>query len=417
MRRKLDKFGVTVHGIELKNGVRVFLFQRKGMPIYLRSTFFAGSRFDPIQGTAHFLEHMLLAGTEKFPSKNLIAEYLQRIGGDFGASTNNDILRFNVEIPEASDLDKGCEVLNEMFNKSLFDLKTIENERGAILSEFYNKKSNPKEYIHEVLRRLSLQGSPAGNSTLGNPESINSINRETLLNYKNHSLTSGRVVFLASGDIEIESLRNALENLALPLSNRFKVSEPLPILKDKMIDIEKYPGVEELQVSIFCRTSLESYREYCALKVLSSLLGEGRGSRLITMLRYKHGLVYSIFSNTLDSVDWGIFNIRFSCNKNNLEKVKDLIFQEFTNLLETGFSDQELLDTKAKIIKGFVRHSQTSDSWVSFHELQALFYPDDFKTADDYINTIDSLTNDDLRQVINKCLKKENFFISICGDY
>ena len=85
MAKTLADLGVSLEKRTLKNGANLFLFQRKGMPIYLRTTFFAGSRFDSIPGTAHFLEHMLLVGTKKFPTKNSMTEYIQKVGGEFAS--------------------------------------------------------------------------------------------------------------------------------------------------------------------------------------------------------------------------------------------------------------------------------------------------------------------------------------------
>lgn len=417
MIKTLGDFGVNLHKAQLKNGSNVFLFQRKGMPIYIRTIFFAGSRFDAIPGVAHFLEHMLLAGTKKFPKKNLIAEHIQRVGGDFGASTSPNSLRINIEIPEASDLSVGIEVLNEIINESLFDPTTIENERGSIVSEFQSKLSNPKEYVNEVSRRLSLQSLAAGQSTLGGIDNIQKISVDNLLGHKNRFLTSGRVAFIVSGGVEPEELLNTLEQVALPISERFEIAEKLPITNNQTMEVVQYPGTKELQVVFSCRTSIENYKEYCALKVLNDLIGNGRGSRLITRLRYENGLVYNISSSIIESPDWGIFSIKLSCDKNNFQKVKEIIFEEFESLIKNGVSESKLEDTKTKISKGSVRHSQTSESWVDSHETQSLFYPENLKTLADYIETVNSITNNDLQEVINKYLKRENFVIAICGDY
>jgi predicted Zn-dependent peptidase len=417
MISELGKFGVSLQKRTLNNGVNLFLFERKGMPVYLRTIFFSGSRFDSVPGTAHFLEHMLLAGSKKFPAKNLIAEHIQRVGGDFGASTSSNSLRINIEIPEAKDIAVGIEVLNEILNEPLFDSQTMENERGSIISEFHSKKSNPKEYIREVSKKVSLQGSPVGRSTLGDLESIKAITKDDLVKHKDAYLTSGRAVFIASGDIEIDLLAQQLNGVKIIEASKFEIGGYIPVLKDKMVYIEHYPGVKELQVIFSCRLSIADFREYCALKLLCNILGEGRGSRLMTRLRYQNGLVYSVSSQIIESPDWGTFGIKLSCDKDNFERVKELIFIEFDELRSKGISDGVISDIKSRIAKSAIRYSQTSESWINFHETQGLFYPDNFKTISDYINEIESLTTSDVENVIEKYLKKEDFFIAICGDY
>lgn len=413
----LPKFGVELFQEKLESGTDVFLFKRKGMPLYIRATFFAGSRFDEIMGTAHFLEHMLVAGTEKFPTKNLIADYIQKTGGEFSASTDNNLLRFNIEIPEKEDISAGIKVMSECLTKSLFDTKTIGNERGAILSELNSKKSNPREYVRDVYRAILLQGTDAGRSTLGDEGTIKLITESDLRKFNKDFINLGRVCFVASGDIDINELKRVLESVELPKNERFKVGNPLPIIKNERLFIEKYPGVKQLQVVLSTRTSIESYREYCSIRLLSDVLGGGRGSRLVTKLRYENGLVYTIISNVFNSVDWGVFRVNFSCKDDDFKKATDMINFEFKKIINENIAHEELEDTKARLTKGLTRTLQTSESWVNFHEADCIFNPEEIKTPDDFVETINSLTLDDIKFVASKYLNMDNFYTAICGDY
>ncbi|MBI2065555.1 MAG: insulinase family protein [Candidatus Zambryskibacteria bacterium] len=413
----LPKFGVEFHQAQLKNGANVFLFKRKGMPIYLRAIFFAGSRFDNIPGTAHFLEHMLVAGTEKFPTKNLIAEYIQKVGGDFGASTNNTFLRFNIEIPEAIDMPVGIEVMTECLTRSIFNARTIETERGSILSELNAKKTNPNEYLNEVFSRLAFQDTLLEHSTLGNEVDVQSITRDMLIDFGNKHLHLGNVSFIVSGDVEIDYLTQLLDSISLPIGKKNAAINQLSFKKILDQDIEFYPGVKQLQVMFGCHTPIESYKEYCALRLLNQVLASGRGSRLVTKLRYESGLVYSVFGSILRSLDWGQYRIRFSCNKDNFEKAKQMIVNEFNKLQAENITETEFQNAKSKISKGTIRDFQTSDSWINSHEVESLSSPNDVHTIEDYIHTIEMLTLEDISSVINKYLHEENFYTAICGDY
>ncbi|MEX2007784.1 MAG: pitrilysin family protein [Candidatus Levyibacteriota bacterium] len=417
MSHKLEKFGVTLHQEQLKNGANLFLFERKGMPIYLGATFFAGSRFDSTPGTSHLFEHMLVAGTKKFPTKNLLAEHVEKIGGEFSASTDNNLLRFDIEIPEAEDIDIGIEVMSECLTTLLFNDQTIDREKDAVISELRSKKNNPKEYIGEVQRRVALQGTTAARSTLGDEASIKSITKGDLLTFQKEFIHAGRLNFVASGDITIENLKDKLNSINVRSGEKWSVEGKLPILREKKVEIEFYKDVNHLQVALVCRTDIENYTEFCALKVLNSILAGGRNSRLITRLRYESGLVYSINGGVFNTIDWGTWRINFSCDKDNLDKIKNLIFQEFNELRENNVLPFELENTKSKISKGSIRVFQTSKAWVDFHEKDATFFPSELHTPEDYIDTINGLTLEDIKKVIDKYLLEDNFCLAICGDY
>lgn len=69
-----------------------------------------GSGLDPTQyyGTAHFLEHMLFMGTQKFPSENEYTEFIKNNGGSDNAYTSFTDTNYyfdcsNTAFPDALD--------------------------------------------------------------------------------------------------------------------------------------------------------------------------------------------------------------------------------------------------------------------------------------------------------------------------
>jgi len=48
-----------------------FYTKEKGFPINIQIIFNAGARFGKKPGISHFLEHMLVAGSKKYPTKTL----------------------------------------------------------------------------------------------------------------------------------------------------------------------------------------------------------------------------------------------------------------------------------------------------------------------------------------------------------
>lgn len=415
MQKKLEKFGVTMHKKTLTSGVNLFLFERKGMPISLRATFFAGSRFDKIPGTAHFLEHMLVAGSQKFPTKDLLSQEIEKIGGEFKASTNADLLRIYIDIPEKSDIEKGVEILNECLHP-LFDLKTVETERGAILSELRSKKTNPKDYIWDVQKRLFLQNTPVANNTLGSEEDIKSINLETLKFHFDEHIHTGNLCIIASGDIDIENLAVSVEKkLSLAKKDKFSLLEKLPISLEKKREVETYPGLKQLQVVGGFRTKPENYDEECALRVLSSYLGGGRSSRLNTELRYKNGFVYSVNAVSFIGSDWSVLRVSFSGLSENLDKILQIIFTEFEEI-QKNLKDDDIAITKARLEKIQLLWLQTSESWIDFHETDCLFRPEDVHTPEDFQNTLNTVNAKNVQVAVNKYFNKDSFLVAICGD-
>ena len=91
---KLSDFGIKRESGILRSGVRLTVFRKPSAPIYTSFAFLSGGRFDTVgkEGLAHFMEHMIVAGTKKFPTKDKLAEYLESYGGAFHASTGNEVM-------------------------------------------------------------------------------------------------------------------------------------------------------------------------------------------------------------------------------------------------------------------------------------------------------------------------------------
>ena len=104
----LQDFNVKRESFDLSSGAHVVLFNRPKMPVHILVTFIAGSRFDPVgkEGLAHFIEHILLAGTTTYPTKDLLAGFIEDLGGSIGASTGADTLNLNVALGDPADLNK-----------------------------------------------------------------------------------------------------------------------------------------------------------------------------------------------------------------------------------------------------------------------------------------------------------------------
>lgn len=89
----------------------------------------------PLYGTAHFLEHMLFMGTEKYPSENEYTEFIKNNGGGDNAYTSLTDTNYYFDIsneafPEALDR------FSQFFKKPLLGESSAEREMKAVDSEF-----------------------------------------------------------------------------------------------------------------------------------------------------------------------------------------------------------------------------------------------------------------------------------------
>ena len=129
-------------------------------------------------GMAHFVEHMLFNGTEKYPKQDLIDFFEgagMRFGPDVNAYTSFDETVYILEVPTDSTevVQAGFEVLRQWAAHGLFDPDEIEAERGVILEEWRGRlgaNSRIQEQIVPLILRNSRYADrlPIGDTLLIN---------------------------------------------------------------------------------------------------------------------------------------------------------------------------------------------------------------------------------------------------------
>lgn len=418
MEHKLSNLGVNLTNTKLSNGVNLFYFERIGMPIAIRVVFFAGSRFDSILGTAHFLEHMMVAGTEKFPSKDLLAIPLEKIGGGFSASVDTDFIRFNVTIPQKEDLEIGLKTLEEMLWHSLFDEKTIENERGSIISEIKEDEADPYYKIDSLYYHMVFKNTVLENEIIGAKETVNKITKKDLLDFKNKYLTAGRMCIIVSGDVGRENLYLFDKYLSKYKPEKyFELPISAKISNDKHIAFAPNDQNSQTYIRFGFRTNstINDDRESICLSMISSILGKGRASRLLKELRYKKGLLYGISAKNYQISDVGHFYISTSVEKEKANEVIGIIVDEIKKLNQSGITIDEFEFIKSAIIKSVPNIFETSWSWINLHEDTLIFEPESLKTVDYYTKIVNSITLDEVNLVVKKYLNKENMYLAVYG--
>jgi predicted Zn-dependent peptidase len=414
---QLSDFGVKFNKSKLENGVDVFGFYRAGMPVCIRVVFFSGSRFDTLPGTAHFLEHMLVAGTEKYPSKDKLAEPLERVGGSFLGQTNPDYIRLNVLIPQKEDLDIALEILEQMLWHSLFDEKVIENERGSILSEIGISEEKPEVVLmQDVYNPMIFRNTHLQNKNGGNKDSVVQITKQDLLEFKNKHFRAGNMIVLISGGANIDEY--------MPLLNKYLSKYPaeqyLSIPETTAADRKNFKGFKPyrenkqtyLRMGFRTAGMNENSRDDSSLDIIARVLGKGRSSRLLRELRYKKGLVYGVQAQNISYPEMGHLLITTSFENEKMQNVVDIILEQLKDL---SIKEEELNFAKLSINKSFFIGLENSQSWLNYHQYEMMFNPKRCKTVDQYMNEIDSLTLEEVNKAAKKYLHKDNFYLALCG--
>src|SRR5262245_36620529 len=131
-------FPYPIHTRTLSNGLNVVVIpmSSNGLCAFW-SVVRTGSRdeFEPGHtGFAHFFEHMMFRGTERFPSTVYNAE-VTRMGASANAFTSDDLTAYHLAIA-AEDLPRVMELESDRFQNLKYAEDAFKTEAGAVYGEY-----------------------------------------------------------------------------------------------------------------------------------------------------------------------------------------------------------------------------------------------------------------------------------------
>ncbi|KAH8274415.1 hypothetical protein KR026_011557, partial [Drosophila bipectinata] len=132
------------------------------------------------QGLAHFLEHMIFMGSEKYPEENIFDAHIKKCGGFSNANTDCEDTLFYFEVAE-KHLDSSLDYFTALMKSPLMKQEAMQRERMSVDSEFQQIAQDDETRRDQLLASLATNGFPHGTFAWGNMKSLkDNINDEDL---------------------------------------------------------------------------------------------------------------------------------------------------------------------------------------------------------------------------------------------
>ncbi len=116
-------------------------------------------------GFAHFFEHMMFRGTERFPQEAYSAA-LTSVGADNNAFTTNDYTCYTIVGPTGA-LPTFVELEADRFQHLSYTEQVFRTEAGAVRGEYQVWSSNPEQPMWEALSEAAFTRHTYGHTTIG----------------------------------------------------------------------------------------------------------------------------------------------------------------------------------------------------------------------------------------------------------
>ena len=308
-----------------------------------------GSRNEEIDinGVSHFIEHMLFKGTEKRNAKE-IANSIDKIGGQLNAFTAKESTCYYAKVLD-SHFDIALDVLTDMFLNSTFVKEEIEKEKGVIMEEINMYEDSPEDLVHDLFSQGVWSGNPLGMSILGTEESLNALNRDSILDYYKSNYTPENIVISVVGNIKhevvVEKVEKQFRDLAPSTKKLITIKKP----SFDPIKITRSKKTEQVHLCIGFEGVETDNESFYPLLTMNNIFGGAMSSRLFQNIREDKGLAYSVFSYPSAYQDCGLYSIYAGMKTTQLKTVTGLIMDEIHEIMGKGLTEDELYDSKEQM--------------------------------------------------------------------
>lgn len=241
------------------------------------------------EGLAHFLEHMLFLGTDKYPNAAEYEQFVTEHGGNRNAYTSFEQTNYFFDI-NAAHLPEALDRFAQFFIAPRFDAEYVDREKNAVEAEYQvSLKSDPRRGLN-VLQEVMNQNHSFSQFSVGSLETLadrpDASVREDLLRFyaKHYSANAMRLVVFGAHTLD------ELEAMAIPMFNQVPNKsfeyEPMdaPIFEPgslpMVVQVKPLATARKMELFFPIADYRKNYREH-PLIYLGNLIGhEGSGSLL-----------------------------------------------------------------------------------------------------------------------------------------
>jgi len=229
--------------------------------------------------------------------------------------------------------------------------------------------------------------------------------------YRPESMT----VVVTGGIDPEQALALVEEQFGGPAAGPAPVSPPIPpqprpqgILRRE----SDHARLEQARLKLAWPTvGIDDWQQACGLEMLASLLGDGRTSRLVHLLREQRGWVRAIGCSSLVLKEGGLFCIGAQLEPKDVARVEATILHEIEKLQQDGIGQAELDRTRRMLIHEFLFSAESPSQLAGIYGYYETL--GGVQRIQEYLELLQSFTPAQIRELAQQYLSLEAYVVTV----
>lgn len=396
----------------LDNGMHVILHQDNSAPVVTVGVMYhvgAKDEENGKTGMAHFYEHLLFTGT-KHIGRGEWNKIEAANGGTGNANTNWDRTYYYETFP-SNNLELGLWMESERLLHPIIDQKAVDTQNEVVKEEKRQRMDNAPygKIIYGDVYNHIFDKHNYGRPMIGYIKDLDAATLEEFKAFYNKWYMPNNAVLVVAGDIDMKNTKKLIKDYFDPipkrtLPKRVKIVEPE---RTKEKRVKEYDSNIQLPALLLAhKTPSMKDREAKVLDVISTILSNGKSSRLYKKLVDTKKKALQVFSFSRQLEDYSVYNIgAIPLGKTSLDDLIKEMDEEILKLQTELISDRDLQKVRNKFENQFVS-SNANIQGIANSLARNYMLVGDTNRINEELNIINSITKEEIRDVAKKYLAK-----------
>jgi predicted Zn-dependent peptidase len=383
--------GLPVHRIEIE-GTRATT---------VLVAFDAGARTERPEenGMAHFLEHLVFKGGQKYDDYRKVNETAERMGAVLNAYTSHDLVAFHITC-RAEVAGDAIDLLTDFVGRPKIDADELDRERGVVIQEIARAHDQPSVVAEHLIDRAAFGEHPLGRPVLGPADHLRTFTRDAIVAFRSRQWAGSRGgAFLVGNLSHLPDDTDLAEAFGrFPSISPDGGTEPAPSFAPQTLVEARDSNQSHLRISYRPSIDPRDPEGRAALNIYSTLLGGSMGSRLFDEIREQRGLAYSVYSADHSYADVPILQLSAGLESGKAVEAFTRMREIVDELRTEGPREEEFERARAYAAGRRVLAFENTNAVARYAASQSVVYGQDID-PDEAIAALDRATFDQVVDV------------------
>ncbi|WP_068319649.1 M16 family metallopeptidase [Polynucleobacter yangtzensis] len=417
---------LPIEKLDSYKGAQAYLVQTKALPMVdIEVSIDAGDRYDPSgkSGVADMVAGLMnygARGDKGLLTEAQIADEIADLGANIGLSVGGERAILRIRSLSRKDLrDRAVQLAAAMLSAPSYDPKIVEREKQRTITSLREAETKP-EFVLERRFKKSVYGNyPLADSP--SVQSVGSVNVNDLKQFHKQFYRGDRMIVSIVGDVDRSQAAEIVQTLLKQIPQSGQPIAKLPDLQRSPVETLAQREIQipfdsqQAHIAMGMTAVARNNPDYFPLLVGNYILGGGGFvSRLMSEVREKRGLAYSVFSYFAPGKENGIFQAGLQTKNDQAALALDVMSTTIAQFIADGPTPSELEAAKLNLINGYPlridnnRKLLDNVSSIAWNDLP-------LDTMDVWTKQVEAVTLEQVKASFQKYLAMDRMKIVVLG--